>query len=72
MLIPAATAIVQGIFDSVLALKLNLYINTGLVAIIKFIGMMLVDTDDNYISNLPEKEQDKIETVNVPPVSTGK
>ena len=68
VLIPAATAIVQGVFDNdQLALKLNLYINTGLVAVIKFIGMMLVDTDDNYVSNLTQQDQNKVD-VNNPPV----
>lgn len=68
VLIPAATAIIQGAtHSSTLALQLNLYINTGLVAVIKFVGMMLVDTDDNYVSNLSEKDQAKVE-VNNPPV----
>jgi hypothetical protein len=69
ILIPAATAIIQGAtHSSTLALQLNLYINTGLVAIIKFIGMMLVDTEDNYVSNLTERDQAKIVDVNNPPV----
>jgi hypothetical protein len=67
MLIPAATVIIQSwkFSDEITALKLNLIINTGLTAIVKFIGMMLVDTDDNYVSNLPQEEQNKIEDVNV-------
>jgi hypothetical protein len=67
LLIPAATAIIQSwkFADEITALKLNLIINTGLTAVIKFIGMMLVDTEDNYVSNLPEEEQNKIEDVNV-------
>jgi hypothetical protein len=70
ILIPAATVIIQswGFNDEKLALKINLMVNTGLAALIKFIGMMLVDTDDNYISNLPEKEQQKLTDMNVPPV----
>jgi hypothetical protein len=68
VLIPAATAIIQGTAgDDIVALKLNLYINTGLVAIVKFIGMMLVDTEDNYVSNLPQHEQNRIESVNPTP-----
>lgn len=68
VLIPAATVIIQGtIGDDVMALKLNLYINTGLVAIVKFFGMMLVDTEDNYVSNLPQYEQNRIESVNPEP-----
>jgi hypothetical protein len=67
LLIPAATAIIQSwkFADEITALKLNLIINTGLTAVIKFIGMMLVDTEDNYVSNLPQEEQNKIEDVNV-------
>jgi hypothetical protein len=72
MLIPAATVIIQswGFADEALALKINLIVNTGLTAVIKFVGMMLVDTEDNYVSNLPAKEQEKIEDVNVPPIKT--
>ena len=70
ILIPAATVIIQswGFPDEKLTLKINLIVNTGLVAVIKFIGMMLVDTEDNYVSNLPEKEQAKIADINMPPV----
>lgn len=69
ILIPAATVILQswGFDNEMLSLKINLIVNTGLTAIIKFIGMMLVDTEDNYLSNLPEHVQENIE-VNVPPV----
>jgi hypothetical protein len=71
MLIPAATVIIQswGFADQNLALKINLVVNTGLTAVIKFISMMLVDTEDNYVSNLPAEEQDKIADINNP---TGK
>lgn len=70
ILIPAATAIIQSVDfgDEKKALLLNLIINTGLTAIIKFVGMMLVDTEDNYVSNLPTAEQEMIESVNIPPV----
>lgn len=68
VLVPSATAIIQGVYgNDPLAIKLNLYINTGLVAIVKFIGMMLVDTEDNYVSNLPQSEQRQIESVNPEP-----
>lgn len=71
ILIPAATLIIQGwgFRNQTLALQWNLVINTGLTAIIKFIGMMLVDPDDNYVSNLPQSEQDKIETIADPPIN---
>lgn len=67
ILIPAATVIIQSwdFADENTKLKWNLGINTGLTALVKFIGMMLVDTEDNYVSNLPEEEQNKIEDVNV-------
>jgi hypothetical protein len=68
VLIPAATFIIQSLDfggNETLKLKWNLGINTGLTAVVKFIGMMLVDTEDNYVSNLPEEEQAKIEDVNV-------
>jgi hypothetical protein len=70
MLIPAATVIIQswGFADEALALKINLIVNTGLTAVIKFIGMMLVDTEDNYVSNLSQSDQNKVE-VNNPPVN---
>jgi hypothetical protein len=69
MLIPAATVIIQswGFADENLALKINLVVNTGLTAVIKFIGMMLVDTDDNYVSNLAPEDQIKITDINNPP-----
>lgn len=68
VLIPAATAIIQswGFENELLALKVNLVINTGLTAIIKFAGMMLVDTEDNYVSNLPESEQRQVGNVDAP------
>lgn len=70
ILIPAATVIIQswGFNNEALALKINLIVNTGITALIKFIGMMLIDTDDNYVSNLTEKDQAKIIDVNNPPV----
>jgi hypothetical protein len=70
ILIPAATAIIQGwgFKNEMLALKLNLIINTGLVAIIKFIGMTILDPNDNYISNLSEADQSRIKNIDIPPV----
>lgn len=69
MLIPAATVIIQswGFTDENLALKINLIVNTGLTAVIKFVGMMLVDPDDNYVSNLAQQDQNKITDVNPKP-----
>ena len=68
-LIPSLTLIIQswGCPDEKLTLRINLIVNTGLVAIIKFIGMMLVDPDDNYVSNLPAEEKEKIADVNAKP-----
>lgn len=68
VIIPAATVTIQswGFTDEKLALKLNLIINTVLVAIIKAISMFLVDTEDNYVSNMPQAEQDKLESINDP------
>lgn len=72
VIIPAAVAIIGtwGFKNELQATRLTLIVNVALVAVIKFIGMMLVDTDDNYVSNLPQQEQDKITDVNVPPVKT--
>jgi len=73
VLIPAAVAIIQtwGFEDELKAVRLTLIINVALVAVVKFIGMMLVDTDDNYVSNLPAEQQAQID-VNIPPVKDGK
>ena len=72
VIIPAAVAIIGtwGFKNELQATRLTLIVNVALVAVIKFIGMMLVDTDDNYVSNLPQNEQDKITDVNNPPVKT--
>jgi len=68
VLIPATVAIIQtwGFADELKATRLTLIINVALVAIVKFIGMMLVDTNDAYISNLPPEVQ---EQVDIPPVT---
>ena len=65
ILIPAATVIIQSwqFADQETALKVNLVVNTGFTAVIKFIGMMLVDTDDNYVSNLSSEDQGRIKTM---------
>lgn len=70
VIIPAAVAIIGtwGFKNELQATRLTLIVNVALVAVIKFIGMMLVDPDDNYVSNLPQQEQEKITDVNVPPV----
>lgn len=68
VLIPAIVAVISSWkFDNeVFALRLTLIINILLVAVIKFIGMMLMDTEDNYVSNLSETDQDKISTLDPP------
>lgn len=73
VLIPAAVAVISTWkFDNELyALRLQLIINVALVAVVKFVGMLLVDTEDNYVSNLSESDQSKI-TVNNPPIETPK
>lgn len=69
VIIPAAVAIVSswGFKDELQAARLMLIINVALVAVVKFIGMMLVDTEDNYVSNLTTSDQNKVE-VNNPPI----
>lgn len=57
ILIPAAVAIIQGFHfdDELFAARLMLYINIGLVAIIKFIGVMLANGEDyGPAEKLPE------------------
>lgn len=73
VLIPAAVAIVGtwGFENELYVTRLTLIINVAAVAIIKFIGMMLVDTEDNYVSNLSQADQDKISDVNNPPAKEG-
>jgi hypothetical protein len=74
VLIPATVAIIGtwGFKNELQATRLTLIVNVALVAVIKFIGMMLVDTDDNYVSNLSEADQDKITNVNNPPIEAPK
>ena len=66
VLIPAAVAVIGtwGFKNELQATRLTLIVNVALVAVIKFIGMMLVDTDDNYVSNLSEADQNKITDLN--------
>lgn len=70
VMIPAAVAIIGtwGFQNELQATRLTLIVNVALVAVIKFVGMMLVDTEDNYVSNLSQKDQDSIQNVNNPPV----
>lgn len=70
VMIPAAVAIIGtwGFENELYATRLTLIVNVALVAVIKFVGMMLVDTEDNYVSNLTQKDQDKISDVNNPPI----
>jgi hypothetical protein len=70
VIIPAAVAIIGtwGFKNELQATRLTLIVNVALVAVIKFVGMMLVDPDDNYVSNLTQQDQNKITDVNNPPV----
>ena len=74
VVIPAATYVIQtwGFADEKLTLRLNLIINVILAAVIKGIGMALIDTDDNYVSNLSDSDQENIVDINNPPVVTTK
>jgi len=67
VMIPAIVLVLQSweFKDELQATRIILIVNVALTAVIKFVGMMLVDTDDNYVSNLPEEEQAKIDDVNV-------
>ncbi len=57
VLIPSTVGILMGwgFKDEAFANKLILLINTGLVALVKFIGMMLANGDD-YISNMSNEQ----------------
>lgn len=68
VMIPATVLVLQSwkFNDELQATRIILIVNVLLTAVIKFIGMMLVDTEDNYVSNLPQKEQDKLESINDP------
>jgi hypothetical protein len=54
VMIPATVLVLQSwkFNDELQAMRIILIVNVALTALIKFIGMMLVDTDDNYVSNL--------------------
>lgn len=67
VMIPASVLVLQSweFANELQATRIILIVNVALTALIKFVGMMLVDTEDNYVSNLPEEEQAKIEDVNV-------
>lgn len=71
VLIPAAVLVLQswGFKDELQATRIILIVNVALVAVVKFVGMMLVDTEDNYVSNLPQAQQDRVD-VNNPPLKT--
>lgn len=66
VMIPATVLVLQSwkFSDELKATRIILIVNVALTAVLKFIGMMLVDTEDNYVSNLPAEEQSKITTVN--------
>lgn len=57
ILIPAATLMIQGwgFKDQALATKLNLFVSTGLVALIKFIGVMIANGED-YAPSAPKQD----------------
>jgi hypothetical protein len=57
VIIPSTVGILMGwgFKDEAFANKLILLINTGLVALVKFIGMMLANGDD-YISNMSNEQ----------------
>jgi hypothetical protein len=63
VLIPSAVMMIQSwkFDDELQAARLTVLISVGLTAIIKAIGMLLVDTEDNYVSNLTETEQEIVE-----------
>lgn len=69
VMIPAVVLVLQSwkFNDELQATRIILLVNVVLTAVIKFIGMMLVDTEDNYVSNLTPTDQNKVE-VNNPPV----
>ena len=54
VMIPATVLVLQSwkFNDELQATRIILIVNVAMTALIKFIGMMLVDTDDNYVSNL--------------------
>lgn len=63
VLIPSAVMMIQSwkFDDELQAARLTVLISVGLTAIIKAIGMTMVDTDDNYVSNLTKDEQELVE-----------
>lgn len=63
VLIPAAVMMIQSweFKDELLAARLTVLISVGLTALIKAIGMFLIDTEDNYVSNLTPDEQSVVE-----------
>ncbi len=69
VMIPSTVLVLQSWkFDNELqATRIILIVNVLFTALIKFVGMLLVDTDDNYVSNLTASDQNKVE-VNNPPI----
>jgi len=63
VLIPSSVMMIQSwkFNNELMATRITLMISVGVTAIVKAIGMMLVDTDDNYVSNLTQTEQDVVE-----------
>lgn len=71
VMIPATVLVLQSwkFKDELQATRIILIVNVAMTAVIKFIGMMLVDTEDNYVSNLTQLDQNKVE-VNNPPMQS--
>lgn len=69
VMIPSIVLVLQSwkFKDELQATRIILLVNVVLTAVIKFAGMMLVDTEDNYVSNLTQSDQNKVE-VNNPPL----
>lgn len=70
IMIPATVACIQGwgFGNDIIVTRATLLVSVFGAALIKFIGMILVDPEDNYVSNLAQSDQNKIEELNTPPV----
>lgn len=58
IVIPAATLMIQGwgFQDQALATKLNLFVSTGVVALIKFVGVFMANGED-YVPTKPAENE---------------
>lgn len=70
IMIPAIVSCIQGwgLSNDLITTRATLMVTVFGSAIIKFIGMLLVDSEDNYVSNLPKSDQEKIEDLDSPPI----